>query len=703
MKLKTKLGIIFGLILAIILGVTTLYGLYSVDSLAARDSKQLLEVRVNLKVKALEQKLGTIFSTLQMAADEIQVTGMNKLNVDSAVQTLENIKNNLGAVEGFMGLENGTTYASGVGVLKDFNAKEKGRGWYRSIFEYKKKYFIGKPYLSVTTNKYVVPTGVEVVRDNQAVAVLCIDLELGDITNFITNISSNKDFFLTNEDGVIFASKDPEEVGKNLFEVFPSFKEYNDKSEFNFDFIWKKMGDQKYKIEGKSLEMLDWHFWQYQSYEEINKVSNDYLYKSIIFFILFLAVSLIIVYFVASYIAKPIIATSKVLSRFAETGDTDLKEGVQWSHRKDEIGVMAKSFDHMINVLRGKAITAKEIAKGNLRVDVAVLSGKDDLGLAFNQMVTDLNSILGQVNTSVDQVTTAAGEISISSNSLSDGATTQAASIEEISASITELSGQTKANAENAAAASKIAQETASAATDGQKRMNELTEAMTEISKNAEKTQKVIKTIDDIAFQTNLLALNAAVEAARAGIHGKGFAVVAEEVRNLAARSAKAAAETADLIHNSNSKVNEGVEVSKLTAESLSKISDNVIKTTDTIEEISAASHEQAEGISQIGIGLEQIDSVTQGNTANAEETASASEEMSAQAITLQGLVQHFKLKDSADNRVLDKKVVKKVKSVNLKKTPSASRWRDAGSVSKAQVVNPKDQIKLDDDDFGKY
>ena len=125
----------------------------------------------------------------------------------------------------------------------------------------------------------------------------------------------------------------------------------------------------------------------------------------------------------------------------------------------------------------------------------------------------------------------------------------------------------------------------------------------------------------------------------------------------------KAAAETADLIHNSNSKVNEGVEVSKLTAESLSKIADNVIKTTDTIEEISAASHEQAEGISQIGIGLEQIDSVTQGNTANAEETASASEEMSAQAITLQGLVQHFKLKNSASKYIPHEKVAKKGKT----------------------------------------
>ena len=127
--------------------------------------------------------------------------------------------------------------------------------------------------------------------------------------------------------------------------------------------------------------------------------------------------------------------------------------------------------------------------------------------------------------------------------------------------------------------ANKLASETAAAARGGQERMTELNGAMMQISTNAEETQKVIKTIDDIAFQTNLLALNAAVEAARAGVHGKGFAVVAEEVRNLAARSAKAARETADLINNSNSQINEGVVISEQTAEALSKIADNVVKT----------------------------------------------------------------------------------------------------------------------------
>ena len=258
----------------------------------------------------------------------------------------------------------------------------------------------------------------------------------------------------------------------------------------------------------------------------------------------------------------------------------------------------------------------------------------------------------------------------------------------------------------NATAANNLASETARAAATGQERMNKLTQAMTQISNNAEETQKVIKTIDDIAFQTNLLALNAAVEAARAGIHGKGFAVVAEEVRNLAARSAKAAAETADLIQNSNNQIEDGVTISEQTAEALNAISANVTKTTDTIAEIASASSEQAEGLKQISTGLEQIDSVTQQNTANAEETASASTEMSTIANLLQKLVRHFNLKEiSATNKTTPKRVKPKKTNIRSSKIeiPQNTGWADTPDNSHATIVEPGKQIKLDDSEFGKF
>ncbi len=239
-----------------------------------------------------------------------------------------------------------------------------------------------------------------------------------------------------------------------------------------------------------------------------------------------------------------------------------------------------------------------------------------------------IQRIIDAIRIMIENVQRSSSQINAATQALSQGSTEQAAALEEIGASMQQSSSQIENNAENANKASKLALNANKLASQGRDKMNRLEGAMKEITANAELTRKVIKTIDDIAFQTNLLALNAAVEAARAGIHGKGFAVVAEEVRNLASRSAKAANETAELIDKSNGKINEGAELSADTATAFEEIAGESHNLEALVTEIATATREQSEGISQIQLGLEQIDKVTQQNTATSEETASATVEL---------------------------------------------------------------------------
>ncbi len=409
--------------------------------------------------------------------------------------------------------------------------------------------------------------------------------------------------------------------------------------------------------------------------------------------VVLVAIVIVIIFFITKILTTPLQQGVRVAQKIALG---DLTEKVNYQS-KDEVGELADAINTMIDGLKGKAEEATQIADGNLQLQVAVASDHDTMGQAFKRMVATLNEVLGEVNRASDQIDSGSQQVSDTAQSLSQGATESAASLEEISSSMNEIGSQTHQSAANAGEASQLANGAQSAAQTGSERMGQMVTAMTEINTAGQNIGKIIKVIDEIAFQTNLLALNAAVEAARAGQHGKGFAVVAEEVRNLAARSAKAAEETAQLIEGSVEKTNNGAQIAEKTAEALEEIVGSITKVTDLVAEIAAASNEQAEGISQINQGLGQIDSAVQQSTATAEESAASAEELSSQSAHLKHMLSRFKLAGTQQNNYSAPVMPPQVKSINQDSAPAAVGW---GGMDAAPT---QQDIKLDDDEFGKF
>ena len=348
-------------------------------------------------------------------------------------------------------------------------------------------------------------------------------------------------------------------------------------------------------------------------------------------------------------IGKPMKACAKRMELLVQ-GDLDTPMPKITS--KDETGMLAKSTASLVEglstVINDIGYLLNEMANQNLNVrtqheDVYVGSFRNIL-LSMRNMKAELSDAIKQVNHSAEQVSAASSQLSASAQTLSQGTAEQASSVEELASRINEISEQAKHTASGALNVRGQTHQTGEEVSLCNQKMQNLMEAMDKIQTSSNEIEKILKTIDDIAFQTNILALNAAVEAARAGSAGKGFAVVAEEVRNLAGKSAEAAQNTSSLIEHSTDAVHTGSEIARNTAEILSEVVNSIQSVVDSIDNIAAVSNEQSDAVWQVSEGINQISIVVQSNSATAEEGASASEQLSAEAAGLKHLVNQFTL-----------------------------------------------------------
>jgi len=383
---------------------------------------------------------------------------------------------------------------------------------------------------------------------------------------------------------------------------------------------------------------------------ENSQRANTALYFSLLLFAIMAAVVIIIAVYISGLISKPLVALGSWMKRAGMSGDIAIDKGdgsiiKNYGGQKDEIGSAVNGSILFVNHVTNMSGQLESVANGDLTTKIVPLSEKDVMGQSLKSMIDGLNFMFGEVHAATNQMSMGSRNVAHGSQALAQNSAEQSASVENLSRSIYEISQKTENNFATAEKTSKLSESIKENAEKGALQMEELMEAVKEINKASQEIGKIMNAIDDISFQTNLLALNAAVEAARAGQHGKGFAVVAEEVRKLALRSTEAARETGDLIQNTIEKAELGVRIAGETSVSFAEIVSGIVESNTLIELITDASEDQIKGITGINAGIDQVSRIVQQNSATAEESAAASEEMSTQATVLQELMTRFKIK----------------------------------------------------------
>lgn len=606
-SLQVKISLIFSTFITLLItGIITLIGIRmttEVKQIVLSDNEQISIARA--------QELGELMDKFKwqlkiMSSRNVLVEG----DPEVVAQTVAEQANYISPeIVGIFYVWKDGKYVSSTGATGDLS----DRDYYKMLLVDNKPEAIGKAVISKSLNAPIIVTGVGIPGNGGTnKAAVAFQFKLDELSKIVSEIKVGRTGYgwIIDQDGLMIAHPNPKAV--MALNVRDADKDgYTGMDALGKRAVVEERGNATYlNDDGTKMVVFfirvpntpGWTLGISVPEKEVNESVNRLLLLLAFAALLAVVVAVIISILIARTITKPIGTICRAMDDFSK-GDfslthVDPKERGAINARNDELG---------------------------------------DLGHSMNQMLGSLTVIVKEVIEAADQVSAGSEQLSSTSQTISQGATEQAASVEEISASMEQMSANIRQNAENAQMTESIARKSAQSAEAGGTAVLQTVDAMKQIAAK-------IGIIEEIARSTNMLALNASIEAARAGEYGKGFAVVAAEVGKLAERSSHEAAEINTLSVNS-------LKIAEDAGTTITNLVPEIKRTADLVQEISAASHEQDAGASQINSAISQLDQVVQQNASASEESASMSEELAGQAETLKQTISFFKMPDDGGER----------------------------------------------------